>query len=309
MFVEEYLRELRKARYTPAAAAAYVWKCVRRSVRAAAARPAGVRGVVLAGFVHFVVLFGVSVAISFAVDQATAVEFFVSTGIWLLCGLAWIAAHLGMFRADRELPASGLGLPNILTLGRLLCIPAFHVFITGGHQLLALVAFGLGGLTDVADGFAARKLGSTTHLGRVFDPIVDVLFNAGIAVSLTQVGYLPGWLLALILLRYGALMLGAAWIYVFRGPVAVRPTVLGKTTGVITTGLVFGLVVLRRFAPPDTADRVISLLYIAIGFVFVLSTIQVVLIGLYNIRHIRDREEPQGPMAVVLGTDDKERHA
>jgi phosphatidylglycerophosphate synthase len=128
-----------------------------------------------------------------------------------------------MFHSDEGLPLSGLGLPNFLTLGRLLSIPGFYLFITRGHPSLALAAFLIGGLSDVADGMAARHLHASTRIGRIFDPLVDVLFNLGIVVGLTHAGYLPNWILVLVFIRYGILIVGGAWIYIARGPVAVRP--------------------------------------------------------------------------------------
>ena len=299
MFVEEYLKELREHRYSPPAIAAYVYKCARQSWNAAQERPAAIRGVVLAGLVHLVLLFGASVAISLILDRELGRDYFVASSLWLAAGLIWVALHLGMFRHDRELPLSGLGLPNFLTLGRLLTVPAFYLFITRGHELLALIAFGVGGLSDVADGIAARKLGAVTRLGKIFDPLVDVLFNAVAALGLTVAGYLPVWLLVLIFLRYGVLLLGACWIYVVHGPVRVQPTVLGKATGVITSGLVFGVVLVHQFLEPGAAEKVLELLYIALGFVFALTTVQVVILGVSNIRRIAHGDAGRGPFTMV----------
>ena len=301
MFVEEYLRDLRRRRYSPGAFAEYSARCAIRSAEAAWGRPRVLRSVALAGLGHLVGLFAIAVAVSFLVDRRLAVDYFIVSAWWLLGGLGWITLHLGMFREDKELFVTGLGLPNFLTLGRLLAIPAFYIFLTGGHEMLALVAFFTGGLSDVADGIAARRLNATTRMGRIFDPIVDVIFNAVVVLALTRAGYFPQWILVLVLLRYGILMFGAAYIYITRGPVAIRPTVLGKTTGVITTALVAAVVIVYRFFPSEAADQVLDLLYAVIGFVLLLTTVQVVIIGFYNMRHAGHVPEAQGAMAVILG--------
>jgi len=309
MFVESYLRDLRRERYRPRAVALYVYRCAHASARAALERPAAMRGLALAGLGHLVVLCAAAVALVLRVDRSLGVDFFVATASWLLGGLVWIGLHLGMFRRDRELPRSGLGLPNFLTLGRLICIPAFTVFLLRGSYGLALLAFLVGGATDVADGFVARRFGSGTRLGKIFDPVVDVLFNAGVALALTRAGYLPSWLLALIFLRYGLLMAGSGWIYIFRGPVAVRPTVLGKTTGVITAGLILAVVLVRHFAPIGARGPVMDLLHLTLGFVFVLSTVQVVIMGIYNIRHLGESAAPEGVLSVIVGAAEGEATA
>jgi len=301
MFVEDYLKDLRRAHYHPRAVGEYVLRSVRLSVESATHRPRGLAWVAMAGLGHLVLLFLISVVLSFYVDRALAMEFLVDTGWWLLGGLLWIAFHLRMFRRDEDLPRSGLGLPNFLTLGRLLTIPAFYLFITRNHLDLALVAFLLGGLSDILDGYAARMLNASTRMGRIFDPLVDVLFNCGIVLGLTRAGFLPGWILTLVLIRYGLLWFGGAWIYIARGPVAVRPTVLGKTIGVLTTGLVLGVVLTARLVPAEAADQVLELLDAAIGFALLITIVQVLVIGLYNIRHAGHVPEAQGALAVVVG--------
>jgi cardiolipin synthase (CMP-forming) len=301
MFVEEYLKDLRRRHYTPPAVAEYVARCLRMSIDAAWHRPKALAWVGMAGLGHLVFLFLLSVFISFRVDRSLGLDYFILSSWWLLGGLAWIVLHLGMFRRDEELPLSGLGLPNFLTLGRLLSIPAFYLFITRNHPTLALFAFLIGGLSDVLDGIAARHLGASTRMGRVFDPLVDVLFNLGVVVGLTHAGYLPNWILALVAIRYGLLILGAAFIYIARGPVAVRPTLLGRTTGVITAGLFLGVVLTAHLFPIAAREQVLELLYSALGFVLLVTIVQVVIIGIYNMRHAGHVPQAQGPLSVVVG--------
>jgi cardiolipin synthase (CMP-forming) len=301
MFVEAYLKDLRQKHYTPRAVVEYVGRCLRMSIDAAWHRPKALAGVAVAGLGHLVFLFLLSVLLSFLVDRSLALDYFILSSWWLLGGLTWIVLHLGMFHRDEELPLSGLGLPNFLTLGRLLSIPGFYLFITRGHPMLALFAFLIGGLSDVADGIAARHLHASTRIGRIFDPLVDVLFNLGVVVGLTHARYLPHWILTLVFIRYGILILGGAWIYIARGPVAVRPTLLGRTTGVITTGLLLGVVVAFHLLPPDARDQVLELLYSALGFVLLVTIVQVVIIGTYNMRHAGHVPAAQGPLSVVVG--------
>jgi cardiolipin synthase len=301
MFVEEYLKDLRRRHYRFHAAVEYIVRCMRMSFWSAWHRPKALTWVVVAGLGHLVFLLGLSALVSVLVDRTLAVDYFIFSAWWLLGGLAWITLHLGMFRTDKDLPMSGLGLPNFLTLGRLLSIPAFYLFITRGEEGLALVALILGGLSDVADGVAARRLNASTKMGRIFDPIVDVFFNASVAMGLTRAGYLPEWILYLVLIRYGLLMFGAAWIYITRGPVAVRPTPLGKTIGVISMGLILSVVVVVNFLPAPAAEQALELLYTAIGFSLLITIVQVVIIGIYNLRHAGDVPEATGPLKVVVG--------
>ena len=301
MFVEAYLKDLRQKHYSLPAIAEYVARCFRMSIDAAWHRPRALAGVGMAGLGHLVFLFILAVFLSLRVDRSLGLDYFIVSAWWLLGGLFWIVLHLGMFRTDAELPLSGLGLPNFLTLGRLLSIPAFYLFITRDHTSLALLAFLIGGLSDVADGIAARRLHAVTRMGRIFDPIVDVLFNFSVVLGLARAGYVPGWILTLVVLRYGLLMLGAAFIYIVRGPVAVRPTALGKTTGVITAGLFLCVVLATHFISPSAREQVVELLHSALGFVLLVTIVQVVIIGIYNMRHAGHVPDAQGAFSVVVG--------
>jgi len=301
MFVEEYLKDLRKRHYSLPAVGEYIARCFRMSIDAAWHRPKALAGVGMAGLGHLVSLFLLAIFLSFRVDRSLGLDYFIASSWWLLGGLAWIVLHLGMFRRDEELPLSGLGLPNFLTLGRLLSIPAFYLFITRHHPSLALLAFLIGGVSDVLDGIAARHLNASSRMGRIFDPLVDVLFNMSVVVGLTHAGYLPNWILALVFMRYGLLIVGGAFIYIARGPVAVRPTLLGRTTGVITTGLFLCVVLATHYLPVDAREQGLELLYSALGFVLLVTIVQVMIIGIYNMRHAGGVPEAHGALSVVVG--------
>lgn len=84
-----------------------------------------------------------------------------------------------------------MGIPNLLTLSRILLIPVF-VFIyylpfTWGHSIAALF-FAIAALTDWLDGYLARKLSQTSPLGAFLDPIADKLI---VAVALVIIAANP----------------------------------------------------------------------------------------------------------------------
>ncbi|WP_447976781.1 CDP-diacylglycerol--glycerol-3-phosphate 3-phosphatidyltransferase [Candidatus Nitrospira bockiana] len=75
----------------------------------------------------------------------------------------------------RDMP---LNLPNLLTLGRLLLIPVFVLLYshpTPDRALAAAAVFSVAALTDLLDGYLARRRGEVTRLGRLLDPIADKL--------------------------------------------------------------------------------------------------------------------------------------
>src|SRR5436189_5443239 len=71
-------------------------------------------------------------------------------------------------------------IPNILTLGRLIAVPVFIVASFGGHFMFAFVLFVVAALTDIVDGFIARRLNQRSKLGALLDPAADkIMMVAG----------------------------------------------------------------------------------------------------------------------------------
>jgi CDP-diacylglycerol--glycerol-3-phosphate 3-phosphatidyltransferase len=89
-------------------------------------------------------------------------------------------------------------LPNILTLSRILLIPVFMlVFYLPFHHahLYAAFLFGIAGITDLFDGYLARKWGQSSKFGAFLDPVADKLM---VAVALVMIVDIP-WLHYVIL--------------------------------------------------------------------------------------------------------------
>lgn len=88
-----------------------------------------------------------------------------------------------------------LSLPNILTLSRILAIPALvATFYWPGHtsNWIALAIFVIAGLTDFFDGWLARRLGMLSSFGRFLDPIADKLLVSAALLMLVAQGRIAG---------------------------------------------------------------------------------------------------------------------
>jgi len=84
-------------------------------------------------------------------------------------------------------------LPNILTAARL---PAIFLIMVWTYQAgvwasAALALFIFAALTDIFDGWIARKLDAVTDFGRLMDALVDKIFILGLLVGLAAIGCLP----------------------------------------------------------------------------------------------------------------------
>lgn len=66
-----------------------------------------------------------------------------------------------------------LTIPNILSYVRILLIPVIVVLFAKGENIWTLVVVALSSLTDIVDGFVARKFNMITDFGKFIDPVAD----------------------------------------------------------------------------------------------------------------------------------------
>jgi CDP-diacylglycerol--glycerol-3-phosphate 3-phosphatidyltransferase len=99
---------------------------------------------------------------------------------------------------------SNINLPNVLTFGRILLIPVFIMLLidpTPDRALSAAVVFVVAAVTDLLDGYVARKTGQITKLGRLLDPIADKLLVLSALILLVQVDRVSALIAILIIAR------------------------------------------------------------------------------------------------------------
>ena len=95
-------------------------------------------------------------------------------------------------------------LPNLLTLGRIATLPIVLALIDNYSRVLSFLSalvFVLGAITDMLDGYLARKRGQETVLGAFLDPLADKLFVLGTLVFLVARGRVAEWLVVVLLAR------------------------------------------------------------------------------------------------------------
>ena len=97
---------------------------------------------------------------------------------------------------DANPRAALTNLPNILTYGRILAVPALVAclyYIEGDRaRWLALAIFVVAGVTDFFDGYLARLWSQQSSLGRMLDPIADKLLVAATLLALAADGTIAG---------------------------------------------------------------------------------------------------------------------
>lgn len=106
--------------------------------------------------------------------------------------------------ASQEGRAANVNLANLLTLARILLIPVFVVLFsspTPKRSLVAALVFVVAALTDLLDGYVARRRGQITKLGKLLDPIADKLLVLSGLILLVQFDRVAALVAILIIAR------------------------------------------------------------------------------------------------------------
>lgn len=146
-------------------------------------------------------------------------------------------------------------IPNLITILRLVLVPAVVVMIGQGRWVEAFILFAVAGLSDAVDGFIARRFDMRTEFGAYIDPLADKALLVSIYVTLSVVGVLPGWLAIVVVSR--DLMIVAA-ILVSRlmdRPMEIRPLVVSKLN--TAAQIAFAALVLGLMAWGGQSDRLL----------------------------------------------------
>src|SRR5690242_12461804 len=96
---------------------------------------------------------------------------------------------------------SWLNLPTFFTLLRLALVPFVLEAILFGRHFLALALFAAAAVTDILDGFAARRLHLATEAGAYLDPVADKCLLSGVFLALAAAAIVPWWFVGVIFAR------------------------------------------------------------------------------------------------------------
>jgi CDP-diacylglycerol--glycerol-3-phosphate 3-phosphatidyltransferase len=94
-----------------------------------------------------------------------------------------------------------MNLPNGLTLMRIFLVPLLVAVLLTKYSVIAVVVFLAASLTDLLDGYFARKRLQITTLGTLLDPVADKLLISSAFISLVQLQLVPAWMVAIIIGR------------------------------------------------------------------------------------------------------------
>ena len=153
--------------------------------------------------------------------------------------------------------------PNALTIIRFLLIPVIVISIFNGDYIIAFIFFTVSGITDIADGFIARKFNLISNFGKLMDPLADKLTQIATIASLTLKDIIPIWILAIVLLKELIMIAGASFLY--GKDVVVYSKWYGKLATVLFyVAIVFSLLINQFDLPSIWSNLDLWLFYLAL---------------------------------------------
>ena len=109
-----------------------------------------------------------------------------------------------VLEAWKAVGQESLNVPNVITLVRILLIPVFVMLFftpTPDRSLTAAVVFVIAAVTDLLDGYIARRTGQITKLGKLLDPIADKLLVLSALILLVNVDRVSALIAILVVAR------------------------------------------------------------------------------------------------------------
>jgi CDP-diacylglycerol--glycerol-3-phosphate 3-phosphatidyltransferase len=104
----------------------------------------------------------------------------------------------------RSLKQDAFNLPNLLTMGRIAIIPVVLWLLDRGSPrdcIAAALVYSAAAITDLLDGYLARRMNIVSVLGKFLDPLADKLLVMAALIWMVPMGRIPAWAVVLLLAR------------------------------------------------------------------------------------------------------------
>jgi cardiolipin synthase len=143
-------------------------------------------------------------------------------------------------------------IPNAITVFRILLVAPVVVLMAQQRFGFALALFVTAGVSDAVDGFLAKTFHWQSRLGSYLDPLADKLLLVCSYVMLGWLGFMPAWLVVLVVLRDVVIFSGALAYYFLLRPFEGQPLLISKLNTFLQLLLVFATLVHLGMHPiPD----------------------------------------------------------
>jgi CDP-diacylglycerol--glycerol-3-phosphate 3-phosphatidyltransferase len=199
-----------------------------------------------------------------------------------------------------------MNLPISLTLLRIFFVPLLVVLLlTKGRNmdLWAVGVFLVAAVTDLLDGYFARKRGQITTLGILLDPIADKLLTSAAFISLVWLRYVPAWMVVIIVGREFAVS-GLRAIASAEGFV-LEASDLAKTKMVLQVSAITVIVLERHYATLERFHVGVVLLWLVL--LFALASAVQYFWSFWTKLDVRVKRRASHPLAVLRVGEKQEK--
>jgi CDP-diacylglycerol---glycerol-3-phosphate 3-phosphatidyltransferase len=158
-------------------------------------------------------------------------------------------------------------LPNQLTAFRIACIPLVVFFLSfpdKWYSFLASLFIGMAFITDILDGYFARKYSAVTTLGKFMDPLADKVLVTVTMIMLIPLGRIPVFIVVVILAREMAIT-GLRGIAAEKG-IVIQAEKLGKLKTLFQAVAILGLSLHFKYFYIDF--HIVGMIFLWIALVF-----------------------------------------
>lgn len=151
-----------------------------------------------------------------------------------------------------------MNIPNMLTVLRIILVPIYLYFfysVKENHLFYAGIVFIMAGISDVLDGYIARKYNLTTKIGAALDPLADKLMTFAVLISFTTAQLIPAWVLLVLGVKEALMIIGGFVLYLFKGKKVLPSNKYGKIATVSFYATILSIVF--KFPSPNVTKLLI----------------------------------------------------
>lgn len=141
-------------------------------------------------------------------------------------------------------------LPNLVCLARVVLIWPILAALAVHDYGVAAVCFAIAGVSDLLDGWLAKRFGWSSELGKWLDPLADKCLLITVFVVAAWAGLVPRWLTAIVVARDVTIALGALTYLLWLGPLEGHPTLLSKLNTLVQLAFLLGTLMYKAIGFP-----------------------------------------------------------
>lgn len=170
-------------------------------------------------------------------------------------------------------------IPNILTCLRILMVIAFIILFAHQQYMICLILYVLAFVTDVFDGYLARKFNWVSDFGKLVDPFADKFMLLSALICLVSVGAFPLYLMIILAVKELLMVFGGVFLLKKK-----NITVYADLSGKLATGLFFASITLSLVKLAFT-DLIPESIMGVFNIVLTVLYISAVAISIYSLFH------------------------